>query len=135
MKGKKQVKFVTVATFSHQIEAHLAKAKLESEGLECRLADEHIVSINWLFSDAVGGIKLMVSEKDAERAREMLRHGPAHPDRTGVSPGEEVEGTRCPVCSSTEVHGRGILSFFASLLPFGKTRWECTRCGYRWEGD
>jgi hypothetical protein len=135
MEGEKQVKFITVATFSHQIEAHLAKAKLESEGLECRLADEHIVSINWLFSDAVGGIKLRVSEKDAERAREILRRGPAHPDRIGVSPGEEVEGSRCPVCSSTEVHGRGILSFLASFLPFDKRSWECRRCGYHWEED
>jgi hypothetical protein len=61
-----------IASFSHPFEAHLAKGKLESEGIEAYIADENIVGINWLYSNLVGGVKLKVREIDREKALEIL---------------------------------------------------------------
>lgn len=65
-------KLVTIGRFSQPLEAWLAKTKLESEGIECFLMDEHIVTMNWLYSNAVGGVKLKVREEDAEKAKRIL---------------------------------------------------------------
>ena len=64
--------FVTVATFDLSTEAHIAMGRLQAEGIDCHLADEHLVQTDWLYSIAVGGIKLQVAPEDAERAVQIL---------------------------------------------------------------
>ncbi len=66
-------KLITVAAFNKGIKAHLSKSKLESEGIECFIADENVVNLNWFLSNAVGCIKLQVKESDAERAVKILK--------------------------------------------------------------
>lgn len=46
--------------------------RLEAEGIEAWLADEHLVQTDWLYSIAVGGIKLQVRPEHAQRALEIL---------------------------------------------------------------
>jgi len=41
-------------------------------GIDAWLADEHLVQTDWLYSIAVGGIKLQVRPEDAARARAVL---------------------------------------------------------------
>ncbi len=65
-------KFATVAVFNDFLNANLAKSKLESEGVFCFLADEHVARMNWLYSLFVGRIKLQVRESDAARAADLL---------------------------------------------------------------
>jgi hypothetical protein len=38
------------------------------------LSDENTVSMDWLLSNAIGGIKVQVHPKDAEAARRVLEH-------------------------------------------------------------
>jgi hypothetical protein len=45
-----------------------------AEGIDCELADQHLVQTDWLYSLAVGGIKLQVAAQDAERALTILSH-------------------------------------------------------------
>jgi hypothetical protein len=47
--------------------------RLEAEGIRAYLQDEHTVTINPIFSNAIGGIKLMVFEQQVARARELLQ--------------------------------------------------------------
>ncbi len=47
----------------------LAKGKLDSEGLESFLADDNTVRMDWLWSNLLGGIKLLVDPEDAELRR------------------------------------------------------------------
>ncbi len=63
---------VIVRTFSTLPEALLAKGALESADIECFLADDNVVSVNWFLSNAVGNIKLQVKQEDAEAAVEIL---------------------------------------------------------------
>ncbi|HEX3356329.1 MAG TPA: hypothetical protein VHS31_05040 [Tepidisphaeraceae bacterium] len=65
-------KWITVATFWQPTEAHIARLKLESEEIDCILIDENLVATDWLYANAVGGIKLRVPESEAHRARLLL---------------------------------------------------------------
>ncbi|TWT36266.1 hypothetical protein KOR34_11700 [Posidoniimonas corsicana] len=59
---------VTVASFGYINEASVAVSLLQQEGINCCLDNEGIVSVNAFLSNAVGGVKVLVHEKDAERA-------------------------------------------------------------------
>lgn len=54
------------------VDAHIALGRLHAEDIFATLADQHLVQTDWLYSPAVGGIKLQVREADAARARELL---------------------------------------------------------------
>jgi len=57
-----------IARYDGMPEAHIAMGRLAAEGIDAWLADEHLVQTDWLYSIAVGGIKLRVADEDAERA-------------------------------------------------------------------
>jgi len=57
-------------------EASIAKSVLESAGVECVLADDNLVRLDWFYSNLVGGIKLLVPEKDGEAAIQLLDESP-----------------------------------------------------------
>ena len=63
---------ITIASFDHTLDANLAKTRLEAEGIDCVLTDEHITSMNWFWVPAIGGVRLQVRESDAGRALEIL---------------------------------------------------------------
>ncbi|MGB7621062.1 MAG: DUF2007 domain-containing protein [Terriglobia bacterium] len=63
---------VTVRKFRDLMDAVMAKGLLESVGIESFLIDENMVRIDWLISNAIGGIKLQVTSADAEAAIAVL---------------------------------------------------------------
>jgi len=63
---------VNVATFDTIIEANICMGRLKAEGVPCWLADEHIIQTDMLYSPAIGGIKLQVSEEWEQKALEIL---------------------------------------------------------------
>ena len=65
---------VTIATFDFLPQAEIARGRLRAEGIRCHLADQHLVQTDWLYSLAVGGIKLQVEAADAQQARAILEH-------------------------------------------------------------
>ena len=69
---------VTVATFDDMPTVHIALGRLHAEGLDAMLADENLVQTDWLYSIAVGGIKLQVREQDAVLAVEFLARDDGH---------------------------------------------------------
>jgi len=64
--------FQSIARFINPAYSHMALAKLKSENIECYLADEHTVTTFPHFGPAMGGVRLMVAEKDVDRANEIL---------------------------------------------------------------
>ena len=50
---------------------------LEDADILCFLEDENVVRMDWLWSNAMGGIKLVVRKKDAEEAAKLLSERPA----------------------------------------------------------
>jgi len=63
---------VNVKTFDTIIDANISMGRLKAEGVECWLADEHIIQTDMLYIPAIGGIKLQVNEEDAEKALAIL---------------------------------------------------------------
>ncbi len=137
---------VTIASFSYPTEAYLASAILEAEGIWSFVADEHIITVDWRLTNAIGGVKVQVSEADAQRAREVLLEEPQNTHETTT----ELE--KCPKCNSTYIQyekynlrlifGLWFASslFLASpgnewglVLPFFKRKWKCKTCGFQWK--
>jgi len=54
---------------------YLAKGKLESEGIECFIKDEFTTQVNNFYSNAIGGVKLQIYQKDKAFAMQLLIDG------------------------------------------------------------
>jgi Putative prokaryotic signal transducing protein len=70
-----EVEFPSVLTLRQFLtvqEAVMAKSILDSAGIESFLADENVISMNWLWSNALGGVKLQVRKTDVAVASELL---------------------------------------------------------------
>src|SRR5690554_1682775 len=67
--------FITIATFVFPSDMFIARGKLESEGIECRVLDELTVQSHNFLSQAVGGIKLQVRSANIPEANSILLEG------------------------------------------------------------
>ncbi len=111
---------VTISTFDNLADAHIAKGRLEAEGIQAKLADAHLVQTDWLYSAALGGIKLQVDEKDAEQARRIL-----HRDHSAVMAelGETPDPAGNASAPAGEADRRAALVHLAAcagaIVPFG----------------
>lgn len=123
----------TIARYSLPYEAHLARARLESEGIPAFVADEHTINMQWLYSNALGGVRLQVPESWAEAAVAVLEE-----DREEVLVEQQQVDTRaCPRCGSgnTEYHQIGrrwaFLMFLGINFPLFPVRdgLRCLDCG------
>lgn len=63
---------VTIATFSFPHEARIAKARLDALGIPSFIADEHTINMQWLYSNALGGVRLQVPQAVAAEALAAL---------------------------------------------------------------
>jgi hypothetical protein len=63
---------VMLRAFRDVPEALLAKGSLQAYGIECFLADENMVRMDWFISNMLGGIKLLVQPADFSRASRIL---------------------------------------------------------------
>ncbi len=61
-----------LASFSQPMDAYLLRARLEGSGITAYVRDENLITLDWLYSNAVGGVKVDVADEDYERARELL---------------------------------------------------------------
>jgi len=64
---------VLLRRFRDLPEALLAKGKLDSAGVDCFLADENMVRMDWLISNLLGGVKLMVDGDRFAEASKLLK--------------------------------------------------------------
>lgn len=63
---------MTIASFPNPVAAHIARGKLESEGVDCYVANDTLFAINSGYVWADGGVHLRVRESDAEKALKIL---------------------------------------------------------------
>jgi len=122
--------FVVVEIFSNYIDANIITGRLQAEDINCWLKDEHTVTIDPILTNAVGGIKLMVAEAQAERCIELLNQYKA----------EKQAAIRCPNCGSAEIQLvstprkpenwiSAFLGFFLGDYAFGtKKVYHCFSC-------
>jgi hypothetical protein len=70
---------VLIARFRDLVPAQLAQGALQSAGIDAILLDENMVRVDWLVSNAIGGIRLVVDREESAAAVEILRSPP--PDK------------------------------------------------------
>ena len=80
-------KLVTIGKYRTAIEAHMARAVLEEEGVRCYVQDEELVTMLSHVGTALGGVKLCVAACDAERAAGIL----AELEQTHQTPSAEED--------------------------------------------
>jgi hypothetical protein len=87
---------VILRTFRDLPEALLAKSILDSSGIKCFLQDENAIRLNWLWSNALGSMKLLVREEDASEAAQLLEQ--KRIESFDLTAGGSYKQPRCPVC-------------------------------------
>ncbi len=125
------MKYILLTSFSQSVEAHLARSILESEGIDVTIEDEHIVNMNWFYSNAVYGVKLKVRENEIEKAKKILE------EKCKIEDNEEI---KCPKCDSDDVENYKLPRrlFYLSIfllglpIPFIQKRWYCKNCKHKW---
>lgn len=134
---------VVVAAFTFPWEAELARARLAAEGIGAVLGDENLVRLHWFFSQAVGGVKLLVAESEAGRAAEILRSRSELPEIGLATDSDRSAPPSCPRCQSANLAYErwsrggfvGTLLLFGFPLPIPQPRWRCGRCKALWRPD
>jgi membrane protease YdiL (CAAX protease family) len=89
---------VTVATFDFRTDAEVAKLLLEQNGIQAFLGDDNLVGLNWLLSNALGGVKLQVAAAEAERAGEILQRAQPATEEAERDLPEECVTFACQEC-------------------------------------
>ena len=120
----------TIATFSKPEEAHLLRIRLEAVGIPAFVQDEHMVQMDWLYSNAIGGVRVQIAPEDLEEAREFLAADTPQPCPDSID-------VLCPRCQSNNTaleEWPRRLAFFCLLifrfpLLLARNCWICHSCG------
>jgi DNA-directed RNA polymerase subunit RPC12/RpoP len=133
-------KTILYRTFYNPIEANIVKARLDDSGFACFLADENLATLNPLYNQAIGGVRLIVFERDVDAIDTLLAEDILLPD-ADVNDEVNAEGVACENCGSTNVsYGMAtkqkfswwvtILSFIFFTYPFKANKcYHCYNCG------
>jgi ribosomal protein L37E len=130
---------VVVRSYTNVHEAHLAKSVLEARGIEAFIANEHLVSMVWTYSNAIGGVKVVVPEERADEATQILQSGAdplEGPFALGPRPADEASDA-CRRCGASAFASRprglwfAILSWLMVGIPVSSARRRryCGACG------
>jgi predicted RNA-binding Zn-ribbon protein involved in translation (DUF1610 family) len=122
---------ITLRSFDNYFLASITLTKLQDAGVECYLKDEHTVTIDPILSNAIGGIKLVVKEQDAEEAKKILQQFDE----------EYLQSVKCPQCGAAQitlVTKPGASNFitaiftwmFSSYAVAAENIYQCGKCGY-----
>lgn len=140
--------FKTIITFTFPQDAYLAKAFLESEGIEIFLKDELTVQVHPFYSNAIGGVKLQVKESDFENGLVVLEKGGYLNCENNKETEVEIvpfDNTTnigiCPFCESDNIgkkKGLNKLTVIASFIfgvvfPIYKKSYKCYDCNKEWK--
>lgn len=127
--------FVVIQVFNNYIEANIMMGRLQEEGIKCWLKDEITVTVDPILTNAIGGIKLMVPDSQAERAFALLKEYRS-----------EIEAViRCSRCGSGNVEfvttprkasnwvGAIFGFLFTSYALSADKVYHCFECGFEFE--
>ena len=126
--------FVIIRTFQNYFNAHIILTRLRSEGIDCFLRDEFTVTVDPVLSNAVGGIKLIVSNQQLEEAKILLENFDDEYRQSAVCP-------RCgnrtielvPNQTATNLATSVLTWLLGSYAVSAKNIYQCSSCKYESE--
>ncbi len=126
-------------------EAHMIQGYLASEGVESILKDELTTQVNNFYSNALGGVKVMVREEEYETALQVLEKGgylhPEKPQKVEVVYRTDSTNTKqCPFCHSEHIGKKkmpdvlmAVVSIvFGAIFPIFRRVNKCYDCSKEW---
>jgi hypothetical protein len=124
----------TIAAYTFPYEAQIARAKLDSEGIPAFVADEQTINMQWLYSNALGGVRLQVPEQFAQQALDIL----AEDYSEDLAAEKGIDSVMCSQCGSSETEPYQIGKRWAFLVFLGldfplypvQSTFKCKTCGH-----
>lgn len=126
------MKWIVIASYSYPYEAQIAKARLISVGIPVFIENEHTINMNWLYSNALGGVRIAVSEDHIDDSIFLINHD------FSQDVDEEFDQLirRCPKCDShlIEPYTQGKRSAFLLFAIIGfplyhyEHGYQCQQC-------
>ncbi|ENU31064.1 MULTISPECIES: DUF2007 domain-containing protein [unclassified Acinetobacter] len=128
--------WIVVQTFSFPYEAQIAKTQLEAAEIPAQIENEHMINMNWLYSNALGGVRLLVPEVYADEAKVILAKDFSAELEQKFGVNEEC----CPNCGSKNIEAyiKGKKPAYIVFLLIGfplffyKHGNKCKQCQYFW---
>ncbi|MCF6313625.1 MAG: hypothetical protein L3J39_14355 [Verrucomicrobiales bacterium] len=123
---------LTIARFSTTEEAHLFRLRLAVGGVKAFILDEYMVQMDWLISNAIGGVRVQIADDDLELCQQILQEEPCEPEAQITA--------ECPFCQSNDTKKESFtrrLSFLSLFiigcpLPVAKNSYLCHNCERSW---
>lgn len=113
-----------IASYNKPEDAYLAASLLEGNGIQAMVQDAETVSMDWMISNAIGGVKLVVAKEDVDAAKEILK-----------LPKLRTEILVCPHCGSnnTRIRELSLWSVFSWIflgapVPAKSRKVDCLDC-------
>lgn len=129
------MKFIPIRVFDNYIEANIRLSQLKNAGIECWLKDEYTVTVIPFLTNAVDGIKLVVSQPDAKEAIELL----------SLLDEQNKLVIVCPNCRSNKVElvstPRKAVNWLSAVISFlmgnyaVKKVFHCFECGHEFSEE
>lgn len=126
--------WVVVDNFIDVIHADIVRGRLEAEGIPAILGNRHLVTAEWLYSQAMGGVQIMVPREQVDEAREII----AQIDSGEFADIDEElrQEDSCNACGMALVRKTSLswklalfIGHFLFLpLPFKKNNFHCPQC-------
>jgi hypothetical protein len=132
---------VQIGNYPTPIDGAMAKAHLEAHGIDSVLFDAEMAT-SWVYTNALGGVRLMVAAEDEVAARDVLAADATlntADAEEAVSGGELISPdhhqTWCPDCHSkdVEVHKEAPRGWFIRRFNPGPAL-RCRACGHHFRG-
>jgi len=131
------MEFVILKSFANYIDAHIALGRMKEEGINCWLKNEATTTIMPIWTNALGGIQLMVSKVEFQKASGILQS----------IENERKANMTCPKCNSRNVEYINTIRKPANWLSAAATfflgdyavmpeqRYHCFTCGEEWKEE
>ncbi len=130
MQKNNKMNFKLIATYDNYMLANMTMGLMTENDIKCHLKDENIVTMDPLLNAAVGGIKLLVEEKDYDKALALMLD----------AENTYLKDIHCPNCNSLSLtveektnNPQDFLGKLKNQLLFGQTstyskQYRCTNC-------
>lgn len=129
---------VVVGNYPDALSAEAVRSCLEMERIQAHVFDGLLSTMNGLYTNAFGGVKVMVRRTDFPRARDLLATSNLDLREDPISEADEISpnGIHCQFCHSPRVRTRTtwalpsepLARFFAKIFA-STTVTLCRACG------
>jgi len=116
---------VTVSRFTYLLDEQFAQLELGNYEIPSFIADEHTTTLQWFYTNAIGGIRLQVHEDDLAEAVQVLAELNKKPSESNICSHFGSSHTESLRLSPWSL----VLYLLGVFMPVKSGRVVCNDCG------